>query len=309
MRYDLRDRAAEILAHPRFLQALLTYRVAVRENYRRRPTLYRYVSEARRYFVNSLAFHLHITRDRSDDSDGLTFQRLRALCTSAGLASPGMVHLYLQTLRANGFLVVVDTGDRRFRRLEPTEKMINHVRDHSRAHLAPVDVLFPELNAVAQVDADVEFVFALRRATGRAFFEKGNPIFGHPEVNYFAKKVSGHMVLLELIEAVTGPDLMPQSRATKVDLVALGEHCGVSRVHVTKIIAGAATGGLVIVEGPGGSAIRPTDLLIQKFLEWAAMQFAFFTDSAIDAMKERAASRKPARVGEAPPPTPIKLVR
>ena len=138
---------------------------------------------------------------------------------------------------------------------------------------------------------------------GRAFFEKGNPIFGHPEVNYFAKKVSGHMVLLELIEAVTGPDLMPQSRATKIDLVALGEHCGVSRVHVTKIIAGAAERGLVVVEGPGGSAIRPTELLIQKFLEWAAMQFAFFTDSAIDAMKERAAhasSRRAARASRPP---------
>jgi hypothetical protein len=262
----------------------------VRENYRRRPTLYRYVNEARRYFVNSLAFHLHITRNQADDSDGLTFQRLRGLCASAGLASPGMVHLYLQTLRANGFLVVVDTGDRRYRRLEPTEKMISHVRDHTRAHLAPVDVLYPELGALAQVDAEPEFVFALRRATGRAFFEKGNPVFGHPEVNYFAKKVSGHMVLLELIEAVTDPDLRPRSRAVKIDLVALGEHCGVSRVHVAKIMAGAAERGLVVIGGPGGSAIRPTDLLIQKFLEWAAMQFAFFTDCAIGAMKECAAS-------------------
>ena len=64
---------------------------------------------------------------------------------------------------------------------------------------------------------------------------------------------------------------------------------------VTKIMAGAAERGLLVVEGPGGSAIRPTDLLIRKFLEWAAMQFAFFTDSAIDAMKERAAGQKPQR--------------
>ena len=115
-----------------------------------------------------------------------------------------MAHLYLQMLRAHRMIVVVEASDKRFRRFEPTEKMIGQVRDHTRAQLAPVDVLFPELGALAEVDSDPEFVIALRQIMGKVFFERGNPIRGHHEINYFAEKASGHMVLLDLMDAATG---------------------------------------------------------------------------------------------------------
>ena len=63
-------------------------------------------------------------------------------------------------------------------------------------------------------------------------------------------------------------------------------------MHVAKIFAGAERRGLVVIEGPGGSAIRPTPLLIEKFLEWMATQFLFFADCAGEAMAKRAAARR-----------------
>jgi hypothetical protein len=273
---------------------LRIYRSAMKDAYRMRPGLHRYVSGSRRFLVHTLAFYLHITRNRRIDTDGLTLKRLRAHCAAAGLASPGMAHLYLQMLRAHRMIVVVEASDKRFKRFEPTEKMIGQVRDHTRAHLAPVEVLFPELGALAEVDADPEFVIALRRIMGKVFFETGNPVRGHHEINYFAEKASGHMVLLDLMDAATGAGRLPQPHAVKIDFDRCSEGCGVSRVHVAKIFIGAERRGLVVIEGPGGSAIRPTPLLIEKYLQWMATQFIFFADCAAEAMAKRAAARRAA---------------
>jgi hypothetical protein len=292
MQIDRDLRMMEIIGHSRFPEALRVYRSATKDAYRMRPGLHRYVSGSRRFLVHTLAFYLHIARDRRIDTDGLTLKRLRAHCAAAGLASPGMAHLYLQMLRAHRMIVVVEANDKRFRRFEPTEKMIGQVRDHTRAQLAPVDVLFPELGALAEVDSDPEFVIALRRIMGKVFFERGNPIRGHHEINYFAEKASGHLVLLDLMDAATGAGRLPQPRAVRIDFDRCSEGCGVSRVHVAKIFAGAERRGLVVIEGPGGSAIRPTPLLIEKFLEWMATQFSFYADCAGEAMAKRAAARR-----------------
>src|SRR5450631_95973 len=133
------NRVKNLIGDPCFPLALRVYRSAMMDAFRARPGLHRYVSGSRRFFLHSLAFHLHITWDRMDENEGLTLKRLREACAGVGLASPGMVHLYLQMLRANRMLVMVKTGDRRFRRFEPTDKMIGQVRDQTRANLAPVD--------------------------------------------------------------------------------------------------------------------------------------------------------------------------
>jgi hypothetical protein len=100
------------------------------------------------------------------------------------------------------------------------------------------------------------------------------------------------LVLLDLMDAATGAGQLPQPRAVRIDFDRCSEGCGVSRVHVAKIFAGAERRGLVVIEGPGGSAIRPTDLLIEKFLEWMATQFLFYADCAAEAMAKRAAARR-----------------
>jgi hypothetical protein len=270
-----------VIGNPRFPMALRIYRISLTEAFRARPALHRYVSGSRRFFLHSLAFHLHITRNPRDDTSGLTLKNLRAACASARLASPGMVHLYLQMLRAHRMLADVPTSDRRFRRFEPTEKMINQVRDQTRANLAPVDVLFPEIGALVNFDRDPEFVFAVRRAMGTVFFQQGNPIRRYRSVNYFAERASGHMLLLELMEAAAGEDPLPVSRAIKIDLEACASRCAVSRMHVSKVFTGAARLGLLSIDGPGGIAIRPNDVLIRSYLEWAATQYLFFAACAV----------------------------
>jgi hypothetical protein len=292
MQADRDVRIREIIGHARFPEALRAYRSATQDAYRSRPSLHRYVSGSRRFLVHTLAFYLHIARDRRIDTDGLTLKRLRAYCAAAGLASPGMAHLYLQMLRAHRMIAVVEARDRRFRRFEPTEKMIGQVRDHTRADLAPVDALFPELGALAEVDADPEFPIALRRIMGKELFERGNFGRERPEIDYFAEKASGLIVLLDLMDAAAGAGALPQSRAVRIDFDRCSEGCGVSRVHVAKIFGGAQKRGLVVLEGPGGSAIRPTPLLIDKFLEWSASQFLFFADCAGEAVARRAAARR-----------------
>jgi hypothetical protein len=264
------------------------------EAHHARPGLHRYVSGSRRFLLHSLAFHLHITRDPANDADGLTLKGLRAACASLGLASPGMAHLYLQMLHANRMLVVAGTTDRRFRRFEPTDKMISQVRDQTRANLVPVNILFPEIEALRRFDSDPKFMFAVRRAMGKVFSEGENPVRHYQEINYFGEMASGHMVLLELMATSAGPHPAPQPRPTRIDLAACAEFCAVSRVHVAKIFAGAARRGLLVMEGPGGSAIRPTELLIDRFLEWSATQFLFFAHCAVEAIEDRNLHRKDA---------------
>jgi hypothetical protein len=215
-----------------------------------------------------------------------------------------MAHLYLQLLHTHRMLVGVPTSDRRFRRFEPTEKMVNQVREQTRANLAPVDLLFPGIGALANFDRDPEFVFAVRRAMGSVFFQIGNPIRRFRSVNYFADKASGHMLLLELMDAAAGDDPLPVSRMVKTDLKAWAVRFAVSRMHVWKVFTGAARLGLLTIEGPGCAGIRPHDVLIKSYLEWAATQFLFFADCAVAAVAERdtaARRRFPARALEVSP--------
>ncbi len=291
MQDDYSDRISEITQREDFPAALRVHYAAMRDAYRKRPGLHRYISGSRRLLVHTLAFYLHVARDPRKDTDGLTLKRLRAHCAAVGLASPGMAHLYLQMLRAHRMVKGAEVSDKRFRRLEPTEKMIGQVRDQTRAYLAPVDRLFPGLGALAEVDADVEFTFAIRRVMGKAQFERGGLVHADGAIEHFTDKASGHLVLLDLMEAATGADGLPQSRPVKIDFDACGAGCGVSRVHVAKTFAGAEAQGLVVLEGPGGSAIRPTPLLIDKFLGWTATQFLFFADCAAEAKAKRLLAR------------------
>jgi hypothetical protein len=306
MQDDRPDQVSGVIGSPLFPLALRVYRTAMSEAFRCRPGLHRYVSGSRRFFLHSLAFHLHITRNLRDDTNGLTLKNLRAACAEGRVASPGMAHLYLQMLHARRMLVEVATSDRRFRRFEPTEKMINQVREQTRANLAPVDVLFPEIGALTSLNCDPEFLFAVRRAMGEVFFQQGNPIRRYRSVNYFADKASGHMLLLELMEAAAAGDPLPVSRTVKIDLEACAVRCAVSRMHISKVFAGAARLGLLSTFGPGGGAIRPSEALIGSYLEWAATQFLFFRSCALTGAAERAEaanSRRAARitpVGHAP---------
>jgi hypothetical protein len=283
------EQARSLIRRPSFPLALRVYRAAMVEAFKSHPSLHQYVSGSQRFYLHSLAFHLHITRDRREDSSGLTLKTLRAACAEAGLASPGMAQLYLQMLYRNRLLTTAPTLDRRFRRFEPTAKMIAQVKEQTRANLAPVDALFPEIGAIAKFDSDPGYVFAVRRAMGSIMFQQGNPIRRFRSVNYFADKASGHMLLLELMEGAAGDDPLPISRPVKLDFGACAFRCAVSRMHVSKVFAGAARLGLISSFGSGGGGICPSEGLIGSYLDWAATQFQFFAWCAVNAVAERAA--------------------
>ena len=288
MQESLDEAAAAILANPAYSRAVAVHIDAMIDAYSDQPRLNKYMSDAKRWLVSALALHLHITRDAGKVDDGLTMKRLQALCAHVKHASPKMVRDYIKALLAEGFLREVKIrGDRRFKRMEPTERMIAEARSHATCNLKPVDALSPEIEATRWLENDPEFVFALRRAMARYFFASGNPITQAPEIGFFIEKDSGYMILLTLLQAAQTGNEFPVAAVVSLPFQRLARRYGVSRVHVGKIFKGAQERALVELLADGGQLIRPTERLLAAFQNWIAAQFHIYSTFAKAAVFER----------------------
>jgi DNA-binding MarR family transcriptional regulator len=261
--------------------------------YRGNRVLNHIISDRGRLLIGLFAFYLHASRRPEVPGSGLTAHRLKALCVECDICSPGRAGALLSLMRLFGHVrPATDPGDRRLKRLVPTELLIASVRERWQLIFSAIVPLLPEgATALAALDRD-EFLMALTRIMAKHHRAGVRPMKLAPELSSFTDRNSGLKILFSLIMAGEPDDTVPPTRPVHIAVSELARRFSVSRVQVLRLFRDAAAAGLIErTESARGPAIRllpPLSIFITRLL---AAIFLFFAYCASAAMTELDAGR------------------
>jgi hypothetical protein len=228
------------------------------------------------------AIHLHF-------SGGLTLPRLKILCASFGLVSPGRARALLLYLRYLGY--VEPSGARGSAALYvPTTRFLNTWRYHLRAVLKAVQVLEPAAIGLLLDRFEVPGVFETYAKILCDVFLDGMP---HANMNsayfrVFMHRNAGIQVMHTLLSTSTG-DVFPPEQPIAMSLAAAARRFKVSRIHLRRLLDAGQREGLLRVSADGAVQFEPAGRAaidhtfatqIIRFLSAAARTLALKPDLA-----------------------------
>ncbi|HKD22154.1 MAG TPA: hypothetical protein VKB71_09070 [Rhizomicrobium sp.] len=190
------------------------------------------------------AIHLHF-------SGGLTLPRLKILCASFGLVSPGRARALLLYLRYLGY--VEPSGARGGAALYvPTARFLNTWRYHLRAVLRAVQVLEPAAIGLLLDKFDMPGVFETYAKVLCDVFLDGMPHANmeSPYFRVFMHRNAGIQIMHTLLAASTG-DAFPPQQPIALSLSAAARRFRVSRIHVRRLLDAAERDGLLRLSADG----------------------------------------------------------
>jgi hypothetical protein len=282
------DAVAALTRDPRFAQAV---RLVLADNVRfyRGNRILSYLGYDRgRIVIAILAFYLHVTRRLGDPTSGLTAQRLKSLCVEQDVCSPGRARAMLSLLRLFGHVAPAPAGDRRTKRLEPTELLTRSLRQRWGTLLDAIALLSPE-GAVARARLErPDFLAALVRHVIDEYRGGLRALQFTPELKLFADRNAGLMILFSLAIAGEADDTMPPTRPVRISISELARRFSVSRAHVLRLLCDAAAQGLIERSGPAQEAITLLPPLSLALRQCAAMVLLIFMRCARAALAETA---------------------
>jgi hypothetical protein len=258
----------EILAHPRFPDALTGFIEAVLRLYENDPFLTRLLLEAGRQVMFSIIICLHARYDEADRATWPTMGLLQQSMTQFGLSSPRRIEALVARLIRFGFLEsVAAKSDRRVRILTPTAKMFDHDLDWLAAHYLPLHAMFPDAGYAPAIKREPSFQRAQRLAA-IGFFGLGAEILASNQaMMLFLSRDAGVMILMKLIQmAGVGNGKSP----TGLSYDDIGFRFGVSRTHVRQTLRDAEQAGLVGLSGRGGRLVELMPSVRQAFARFVA---------------------------------------
>ncbi len=258
----------EILAHPRFPDALTAFIEAVLHLYEDDAFLTRLLLEAGRQVMFSIIICLHVRYDEADRATWPTMGLLHQSMTQFGLSSPRRIEALVARLIRFGFLKsVAAKSDRRVRILTPTAKMIDHDLDWLAAHYLPLHVMFPDAGYAQAINRDPSFQRAQRLAA-IGFFGLGADILASNQaMMLFLSRDAGVMILMKLIQMADAGNGKAEEGLSYADI---GSRFGVSRTHVRKTLRDAERAGLVGLSGRGGQLVELMPSVRQAFARFVA---------------------------------------
>ncbi len=258
----------EILAHPRFPDALMAFIEAVLRLYEGDTFLTRLLLEAGRQVMFSVIICLHAHYDEADRATWPTMGLLKQSMTQFGLSSPRRIEALVARLIRFGFLEsVAAKSDRRARILTPTAKMLAHDLDWLAAHYLPLHVMFPDRGYAQVTQRDPSFQRAQRLAA-MGFFGLGAKILANNQAMLlFLSRDAGVMILMKLIQMAGACNGEVEEGLSYVDI---GVRFGVSRTHVRKILQDAERAGLVGLSRSGSRLVELMPSVRQAFARFVA---------------------------------------
>ena len=258
----------EILANPRFPDALTAFIEAVLRLYEDDPLLTRLLLEAGRQVMFSIIICLHVRYKEADRATWPTMSLLQQSMTQFGLSSPRRIEALVARLIRFGFLKsVAAKSDRRFHILTPTAKMVAHDLDWLAAHYLPLHVMFPDDRYAPAIKRDPSFQ-RTQRLAAISFFGRGAELLASNQaVMLFLSRDAGVMILMKLIQMADAGDGKSPTRLSYDDI---GSRFGVSRTHVRKILQDAEQAGLVHLSGRGGRLVELMPSVRQAFARFVA---------------------------------------
>lgn len=248
------DGGTRVLAHRDAARAARTLAVNCLAAVERDHALSTVCKDAGRYVAAMSALYLHF-------AGALTLPTLKETCIASGFLGPGRARAVLRFLQELAYIEpapmsVVAAGARRY---VPTAPFIALWRDQLRAALSAACIIEPGASLVCDALEDSAVAEAFIRLHGAGTLQSvrdGGSSVVPALVRVVMHHYAGNHLIWHLLSA--GEDAeFPTRGATHASIAGLARRFEVSRVHVRRLLEGAAREGLLQIDTDG--AIRFAD--------------------------------------------------
>jgi hypothetical protein len=272
------DRAAvaadtsAILRHPDFREAVSRYSAAGLDRFEGDPHTAKMICQVARYTLALAIFHLDTTV--GEDGVGASAARLRAMLTTGDFASAGWVKGAVQVFLRAGYLDRrPPPGDRRFKRVAPSARMVAIAEEAMTPMLHAVDCVAPLPLPAAELARVPGFIGAAASHTIVPYLADGfTPLEAFPEIRVLLLHDFGFVVLCRLIRTMRRT---PRGKiVAEVPSVVLSRQFGMSRAQARNVLSICRNAGWITAMERGGRRI----VIIPHFAElcerWVAHDLA-----------------------------------
>ena len=285
---------ARLRGHPGFPAAMCAAAQSAVALYRSDRLLNALMNDRARALFSHVALYLHYAGEESG-RPGLTVGAMKELCAQIGLCSGGRCEAMLAVMRAAGMLAAVPNPDRRRRPLAPTEKLLALHRERWGVHFDAMSAAIPAGIAYRAALDNPTFIKMFVLELGRRFIAGLRILDATPELELFAERNAGIMVLYSLALAGPADEAFPPVGPVALSINALAMRFSVSRKHVLTMLRDAEAQALL---ARGGSANNEITLLPRgrEALEMmVATMFLYMAECAEHALRAcTAATEQPA---------------
>jgi hypothetical protein len=239
---------------------------------------------ARAAFGHSVVYLHAISRP---DDPRLTPANVKELAVATGLCSAGRAAAMLALMRVAGFLAQTPpTGDRRVRRLVPTEKLMTMQRTRLQRQFEAMAMIMPSAQQALPLFGRAEFELGLARAIGDAFVSGTRMLAHAPDLQPLADRSAGMVVLFSLLLASHEAGAFVVNRRTALSIAALARQFRVSRSQILRVLREAEARNLIAGTGTSYENVVVLPKLKQDILALVATAFLFLADAADRAIAE-----------------------
>ncbi|WP_409998948.1 hypothetical protein [Bradyrhizobium sp. SZCCHNRI2007] len=249
------DAVARLRGMAGFARAMRASTASAIRLYRGDRILNALLSDRARALFPHVALYLHFAEQR-DGELGLTVGAMKEMCVRLGLCSRGRCEAMLALMRAAGLVASASNLDRRRRPLVPTDKLIALHRERWGVQFDAMSAVLPAAVAYRAALNDPAFVKTFVLELGRRFIAGVRILEGAPELEPFAERTAGMVILFSLAQGA-GPDQrFPPAGPVPLSINGLATRFSVSRKHVLTLLRDAEEKGL-LVRGTDAITILP----------------------------------------------------
>lgn len=231
-------RYARLRANPRYPDAARAFARAMLAQAETDPALDAVLKDAGRNVAAKCLAYLHVT-------GGLTLPRLKALCASTGLVSPGRARTLLIYLQHLGYATPSPRREARAAiRYDPTARFLQTWRRQMQATLESAAIVEPAvLRVLARLDAPAVFESYVRCISeayleGLKYVDPGDPFF-----RTFMHSYAGTQIVHGLV--ASGQGAFPPLDPIAFHPAETAKRFSVSRLHVRRMMDAAQRDGLI----------------------------------------------------------------
>jgi hypothetical protein len=260
--------AAAILRHSDFREALARYSAAGLDRCEGDPQTSKMICQVARYTLALAIFHLDSTAGEGDV--GASPARLRAMLTTGRFASAGWVKNAVQVFHRVGYLERKSPlGDRRFKRVAPSARMLAIAEEVLTPMLLAVDSVAPLPVPAGELVRVPGFIGAAASHTIVPYLADGfTPLEAFPEIRVLLHHDFGFLVLCHLIRTMRRT---PEGKiVAMVPSVVLSRQFGMSRAQARNVLSICRNAGWIAEIGRGARRIVITPHFADLCERWVA---------------------------------------
>jgi hypothetical protein len=271
-RAALAAETAAILGHPLFREAVSRYTAAGLDRFESDPRTAKMICQVARYTLALAIFHLDVSA--GEDGVGASAARLRTMLTTGDFASAGWVKNAVHVFHRAGYLDRRSPpGDRRFRRVAPSARMVAVAEEALTPMLRAVGCVVALPLPAAELARVPGFIGAAASHIIVPYLTDGfTPLEDFPEIRVLLQHDFGFLVLCHLIRSMrrtTGGEIVAE-----VPSVVLSRQFGMSRAQARNILTICQNAGWITVIGRGGRRIVLTPHFAALCERWVAHDLA-----------------------------------